>query len=218
MVVTRQKKFKDILKNFENVEKIFIVGCGECAEIARTGGETEVKKMKDDLEKSGKKITGFSIPEAPCFDTQVRRLVRQHKTEISSSEAILVLACGLGVQNLKQNTNDKFIIPGCDTLFIGAVSKDGKNFSQYCSACGECILDITDGYCPLTRCPKGMLNGPCGGVYNGKCEVDREKDCVWTLIYENLKSKRKVKELKKIQLPKDYSKNVNPQFRSLKEG
>ncbi len=215
MIVTKQKDIKSIENNLKDVERVFIVGCGECATVAHTGGEKEVEAMKVYLEGSGKKVVGTAIPESPCFELQVIRLIRENKEQLSLAEAVLVMACGLAVQNFKKFLEDKIILPACDTLFMGSISKNGRDFSQYCSACGQCVLDKTDAYCPITRCPKGMLNGPCGGVHDGKCEVDRSKDCVWTLIYKSLLKKDNVEKMKDIQPPRDYSVNVFPKTYSL---
>jgi hypothetical protein len=92
---------------------------------------------------------------------------------------------------------------------MGVMDAQG-NFFERCSACGECVLDITGGICPITLCPKGLLNGPCGGMDKGKCEVDKEKDCAWVLIYKELEKRKKLAELKKIQPPKDFKKATKP--------
>jgi len=216
MIITKQKNIKDILESLKDKKKVFIIGCGECATVANTGGEKEVKLMADELENQGKEVVATSIPDSPCFELQISRLIRENKDKITKSDALLIMACGLGVQNFKKLLEDKSVLPGCDTLCIGTVSKNGRDFFQYCSSCGNCVLDTTDAYCPITRCPKGMLNGPCGGVHDGKCEVDRSKDCVWVLIHKSLSKDKNTKKLKEFKSPRDYSINTNPQYYSSK--
>lgn len=210
MIITKKKEFKDILKRLANENKIFIVGCGECSATCRTGGEKDVVKAKELLEKEGKTVTGWVVPESPCVSSQVKIAMVKNKKAIREADSILVLACGLGIQSVRENDREKKIVhTGCDTLFMGAIDKDGK-FTEMCSACGDCILEETGGICSVTRCPKGLLDGPCGGTDKGKCEVDKDRDCVWTLIYNALKEKKRLHLLKDIHLPKDYSKMSKP--------
>ena len=210
MIISKQKEYKDILRFLSGDKKIFIVGCGECSTTCQAGGEPEVLKMKEALEKDDKVITGWVIPKAPCVASQIKISLAKNKKALTEADSILVLTCGLGVQSVKENDRlEKIVHPGCDTLFMGATNKDGV-FLENCSACGECILELTGGICPITRCPKGMLNGPCGGTDKGKCEVDKDRDCVWTLIYKELKKTNRLYLLKEIQPPKDYSKTGKP--------
>ena len=210
MVITKQKKFELILEILKEYQKIFLVGCGECATTCKTGGEDEILDTKSRLESAGKTITGFIIPDAPCIAAQAKVALAKSREALKNTEAILVMACGLGVQSIKNNDRtDLVVLPGCDTIFIGAVDSVGE-FQELCSSCGECLLDLTGGICPVTRCPKGLLNGPCGGMDKGKCEVDKDQDCAWVLIYEELKKRGKLHLLRRIQKPKDYAKTRKP--------
>ena len=126
------------------------------------------------------------------------------------------MACGLGIQSVKANLRDKKEVhTGCDTLFIATLDKTGNFLFEKCSACGDCVLDLTACICPVTRCPKSLLNGPCGGSSHGKCEVDKDKDCVWILIYNELKEKGKLDNMKKIQKAKDYSNSIKPRLKAI---
>lgn len=210
MIITKQKDKSDILKYLEGDNKIFIVGCGECATVCKTGGEKEVNEMKKFLESRGKTVTGFCLPDAPCIASQARSAIGKNKKAIREADALLIMACGLAIQSVKENlTEDKTLHITNDTLFIGEVDKSGV-FLERCSACGDCILEITGGICPVTRCPKGLINGPCGGVNKHKCEVDENLDCAWVLIYEDLKKKGKLHLLKHYNPPKDHSKMLKP--------
>ena len=215
MIITKQKEIKEILKYLGDEKKIFLIGCGECSTTCKTGGEEDIKRVKALLEKEGKVVTGYCIPNAPCVAAQVKLELAKNRKVIEASDAILVLACGLGIQSVAENLRiDKKIHVGCDTLFMGAI--DGKGaFQERCSACGECILDLTGIICPVTRCAKGLLNGPCGGQDKGKCEVDKTRDCAWILIYNELKKQGKLNLLKEKRPPKDYSKSSKPRQLSL---
>ena len=210
MIITKQKILSDILKYLENENKIFLIGCGECSATCKTGGEEDVKKLKTLLEKEGKTVTGYCIPEAPCIAAKVKLELAKNRKLIESSDAILVLACGLGIQSVKENLRvDKKVHVGCDTLFMGAIDSNGL-FLEKCSACGDCVLELTGLICPITRCPKSLLKGPCGGQDKGKCEVDKTKDCTWILIYNELKKQNKLSLLKEKVKLKDYSKSTKP--------
>lgn len=210
MIITEQKPIAEIIDSLKGYTKIFLVGCGECSTTCKTGGEPEVMKMKQLLEEQGKIVTGWAIPNAPCIAAQIKTAFAKNMQALKESEAILVLACGLGVQSVKENQRFGLVAcPACDTLF-GAVMDAQGNFYEKCTMCGECVLAVTGGICPVTLCPKGLLNGPCGGVNKGKCEVDKERDCAWVLIYQELEKRKKLDDLKKIQAPKDFKKNLKP--------
>ncbi len=210
MIVTKQKSKEDLLKLLDGAHKIFIIGCGDCAATCKTGGEEEVKVAADFLKRKGKEITGTVVPDTTCVAAQAKIAFAKNKKALSASDAILVLACGSGVQCVKEYDRHKLkVLPGCDTLFAAVIDKD-SSFVQVCSSCGACILDLTEGICPVTRCPKSILNGPCGGQEKGKCEVDKDKDCVWILIYKRLKEKGRLEELKRRIPAKDYRQSGHP--------
>ena len=210
MIISEQKPKEEVLEFLGPYKKIFLVGCGECATTCKTGGEPELAKMKAMLEENGKTVVGTCIPSAPCVAAQIKTELAKNMKVLREAEAILVLACGLGTQSVKDNDRlGLAVLPALNTLF-GAVVDGQGNFLEKCSLCGECVLDETAGVCPITICSKGLLNGPCGGMNKGKCEVDKDKDCAWVLIYQGLEKKNKLADLKKIQGPKDYKKNTRP--------
>lgn len=210
MIVSEQKTFDEILEMLRNYTKIFVVGCGDCATMCNSGGEKEAKLLLGELEKSGKTVTGFCVPDSTCVAAKLKTSLAKHLGDLKRSEAVVVLSCGLGVQSVKDN--DRFglaVVPGCDTT--SAAVSDGKgNFIEKCAMCGQCVLDRTFGICPVTLCPKGLLNGPCGGMKNGYCEVDREQECAWAMIYNEARKKNDLGALKKVQEPKNYKKAVKP--------
>ena len=199
-------------------EKIFIVGCGNCAEKCRSGGEEQAREMKARLEREGVEVTGHgatSSGSSLCKLSMARKLFTEdHKVETEAADSILVLACGQGIHTVIDAINGGKVHPGCDTIFGGETVSDDY-ITEYCSLCGECIVEYTGGLCPLTLCAKGLLNGPCGGAKEGKCEVDRERDCGWQLIYERLKSIGKLELLYRYHEPKNYAKWNKPRSLTL---
>lgn len=210
MIITEQKPLEEILDSLKGRNKIFIIGCGECSTTCKTGGEKEVLAMKEILEKNGKTVVGSVIPKAPCIASQIKTEFAKNRKALTEAEAILSLSCGLGSQSIKDNNRmEQVVIPGNNTICMGLMDAQG-NFQEKCSACGECLLALTGGICPVTLCPKGLLNGPCGGMDKGKCEVDKERDCAWVLIYKELEKNNKLEDFRKIQAPKDYKKTIRP--------
>jgi len=210
MIITEQKALAEIIDSLKGYSKIFLVGCGECATTCKTGGKEELEKIRQELEKNGKTVVGSIIPDAPCVASQTKTEFAKNMKPLREAEAILVFACGLGVQSVKDNDRlEHPALPGCNTLF-GAVVDGQGNFFEKCSLCGECVLATTGGICPVTLCAKGLLNGPCGGQDKGKCEVDKDQDCAWVLIYKELQKKGKSREFKKIHAPRDFKKSQRP--------
>jgi len=205
MIITRQKELNSLLESIgEN--PVFIVGCSECATLCHTGGEDEVLAMKTYLGEKNIVVTGWVVLDPACHLQNDKRLLRKYSTELTQAKKILVLACGNGVQTVSEIIEDADIISGTDTLFLGEI-KHANEFEKRCIMCGECIQDEFGGLCPVSRCPKSMLNGPCGGSIDGKCEVNSNMDCVWDLIYKSLKEKDQLYLLKEIRVPKDWSKS-----------
>jgi len=210
MIITEPKPFTSIIDSLKSYSRIFLVGCGECATTCKTGGEPEILKMKQDLEAQGKTVVGFCIPSAPCLAAKLKSELAKNLPALRQAEAVLVLSCGLGVQSFKDNDRlNLAVFPACNTIF-GAVMDAKGDFYEKCSLCGECVLDLTGGICPVTLCAKGLLNGPCGGMNKGKCEVDKDRDCAWVLIYKELEKKNKLASLKEIRAPKDFKKSAKP--------
>jgi ferredoxin len=210
MIITEQKPIAEIIESLKGYNKVFLIGCGECATTCKSGGEVEIAGMKKLLEEQGKEVVGSCIPKAPCVSSQIKTELAKNIKVLRQAEAVLVLACGLGVQSIKDNDRIGLtVLPASNTEF-GAVMDAQGNFLEKCSMCGECVLEFTGGICPITLCSKGLLNGPCGGMNKGKCEVDKERDCAWVLIYKELEKKKKIDGLRKIREPKDFKKTVKP--------
>jgi len=205
MIITKQKELNDLLNRLGN-GPVFIVGCSECATVCHTGGEKEVLAMKDILEKKNIHVVGWIVLDPACNLNNDKRLLKSYMKELDKADKVLVLACGSGIQTLSEIL-DKDVVAGTDTLFLGEI-KRANEFEKRCAACGVCEQDFFEGFCPISRCPKSMLNGPCGGSVNGKCEVNQDMDCVWSKIFDRLKNKRRLNKLKEIVEPKDWSNSV----------
>lgn len=206
-IITKPKPWEKIKQALEKEQKIYLIGCGGCATLAKTGGKLEVLNMKKELESIGKIITGWMIIPQVC-DILTCEYLREKQRDINKTDSLLVLACGAGVQRVVQYL-DKPVHPALDSLFFAQGMELGK-FEEVCQQCGDCVLEETAGICPFTRCAKGLLNGPCGGAKEKKCEVDREKDCAWLLIYERLKLLNQLEKIKQFQGPKNYSLLLRP--------
>jgi hypothetical protein len=168
--------------------------------------------MKEQLQSQGKLVTGSVVIPVAC-DDMTAALVQENNSSIQSSQAILVMACALGVHRMSRDVINKPVIPALDTLFIGMDDGQGL-FHEVCAQCGQCVLGEMADICPITACHKGLLNGPCGGTNNGKCEVNKERDCAWTLIYNRLKDQNRLDTMRKYQPPKNYQ--VVPRPRAIK--
>jgi ferredoxin len=205
MIITKQKNLECLLDLIKK-DPIFIVGCSECATLCNTGGEKEVLEMEKILGEKKIDVTGWVVLDPACHLQNDKRLLRKHKASLNKAKKILVLACGNGVQTVSDAVEDIDVISGTDTLFLGEIKRLG-DFEKKCELCGDCIQNLFGGFCPISRCPKSMLNGPCGGSVDGKCEIDKNIDCVWDLIIKYYKKNGELKDLKKISEPKDWSKS-----------
>ena len=205
--ITKQKTPADIEKLLEKDLKVFLVGCGTCATMCRTGGKAEVLEMARKLADLGKTVTGLVVIPTVC-DSLDQQALAENAKAIEEADCILVMACAYGVQALAIYT-DKPVYPALETLFMGQEMSPGV-FSEVCVQCGECVLAWTGGICPLTACPKGLLNGACGGAKSGKCEVSAAKDCAWEVIYERLRKQGKLDNLRKRRSPRNFAAGLKP--------
>jgi len=207
MHATIQKPLEEIIGQLGEGQKVFVVGCGNCAAKCKSGGDAEAEAMQARLEAKGVHVTGWGVPPdggSLCKLATAQKLLNvDHKDAAAEADAFLVLACGQGVHTVIDATEGAVVHPGCDTIFGGETVTDDF-ITEYCSLCGECIVEQTGGLCPLTLCAKGLLNGPCGGAKDGKCEISKDRDCGWHLIYERLKALGKLELLRKYQPPKNY--------------
>jgi hypothetical protein len=204
MIVTTQKPLDEILDYISPYTNVLIIGCDGCTQPPR--GLREAKTLSQLLELAGrlknKKFNFKTITTAKQCDYYLTALAL--KPQMEGVDAVLSLACGIGVQTLAGLFPEIPVFPAQNTHFMGAEEREENILEVRCAGCGECVLALTGGICPVARCAKGLLNGPCGGSENGKCEVDPERDCAWALIYEQLKRQGKLDYLDEIRPPKDY--------------
>ncbi|MFH1137335.1 MAG: methylenetetrahydrofolate reductase C-terminal domain-containing protein [Pseudomonadota bacterium] len=222
MIGTVQKPFSEILEALQSYAALTVVGCDGCAKACKTGGTEETNAMAERLRAAGKTIVLAVTPERTCYFGKTLAALEPHFEEIGQSDAILVLGCGGAVQITRQVLEDNGIgLPvkvGLDSVGHMDTVVMGRLALEQCQECGECILNETGGVCPVTKCAKSLLNGPCGGAENGKCEVDRERDCAWILIHERMARLGELDKLRRFIEPKDYSRMAKPRTLHIDEG
>ncbi len=197
----------------KDYRSLLIVGCDECASVVQVGGERQAETLKMLLEMA-RKLKGDELKAESLSITRQcdKGIVFSSLHQIIDKyEAILCLGCGAGVQTVADIFPDKIVLPATDTKFIGMHDREKSEFHEMCSACGECILHETGGICPITRCAKGLLNGPCGGQAGGKCEVGGwKRDCAWVQIYNRLKARGRLDLFRKFRPPRDFRISEHP--------
>jgi len=205
--ITQQKSEEEILRLLEELGRVFIIGCGTCVTLTHTGGEPEVEAMKERLSDKGKLITGGVVLPVGC-DNLTGDALSKYGQQIAQADVLFIMTCAFGVQTVARQLK-KLVVPALDTLFIGKETALGQ-FDEICLQCGACILGETGGICPVTSCHKGLVNGPCGGTNNGKCEIDSAKDCAWTLIYNRLKDLGTLDAMRRFQQPRNHQGEPKP--------
>jgi ferredoxin len=206
--ITAQKPLEEIMKYLEKCQWVHIIGCGTCATLCHTGGKTEVVEMKERLEASGKKVTGWMVIPTAC-DELTRDALRENARAVDAADCILAMTCATGVQTIALHLKKaKPVYPGLNTLFLGTEDRPG-HFIEACMQCGSCVLGRTAAICPLVRCAKSLLNGPCGGSAEGKCEVSNDIPCAWQLIYDRLAEMGRLDEMDEIEPVKDWSSSAS---------
>lgn len=201
ITITEQKPIEEILKSLKKSRSVYIIGCGACATMLHTGGKSEVLAMKEQLEEAGKKVTGWMVIPTAC-DQLTEVALTETAEAIQAADSILVMSCAFGVQTVGFYAALP-VFPALNTLFVGKEEGPG-HFIDVCMQCGNCVLASTAGICPLVRCSKSLLNGPCGGSVEGKCEVDSNIPCAWQTIYDRLANQGRLTELDEIEPIKDW--------------
>ena len=221
MHATIQKPIEEIVSFIKPGEKVFVVGCNNCAWKCHSGGEPETKEMAERLRRKGVEIAAHACTDSGvslCKLAIVKKMLNEtFKDETEKADSFLILACGQGIHTVMDATDGGAVHPGCDTIFGGETVTDDF-ITEYCSLCGECIVEHTGGLCPVTLCAKSLLNGPCGGAIDGKCEVDRDQDCGWQLIYDRLLELGRLEDMAAYIAPKNNSKWSHPRSLSMSEG
>ncbi len=201
ITITRQKPLEEVVQSLNRCHTVYLIGCGTCATMLHTGGKSEVLEMKQQLEAAGKEVTGWMVIPTAC-DTLTREALAEKAVDIEATDCILVMSCAFGVQTVSLYS-DKAVYPALNTLFIGKEESPGY-FTEVCAQCGSCVLAQTASICPLVRCAKSLLNGPCGGSVEGKCEIDPDIPCAWQLIIDRLAALGQLDKLEEIEPPRDW--------------
>src|SRR6056297_3437784 len=206
MIVADKKPVEEIIEYVKDCKKILVLGCNECVTVCEAGGKKEVGILASTLRMY------FANQDSEDVTVDERTLERQCDHEYLEEirdiadeyDAIVSLACGVGVQFTAEKYHSIPVYPGVNTCFLGVTEQRGL-WTERCQACGHCILAYTGGICPVARCAKRLLNGPCGGSSNGKCEVNPELDCAWQLIIDRLKALGRLEDYEKLLEIKDWS-------------
>jgi len=216
MIVVKQKELDWILERVRSFRQVIALGCGSCAAVCFGGGEREVEELCCSLQ--------LALQESDA-ETEFEGLTSKRVCDweflepiadaLRSADVILSLACGAGSNLLAEKFEDVPVLPAVDTVFLGTnVAPDA--WQEMCASCGQCVIDRTFGFCPVARCAKSLLNGPCGGSSNGKCEISDDVECIWAKIVERAKSFGRLDDLLEVVPPKDWSTDHDGGQRSLK--
>jgi ferredoxin len=205
VIIAEQKPLEEIRMLVGSAVNILIVGCGTCVTVCFAGGEKEAGilaaslRMASKLDEKHKEISHVTVQRQCEWE-----FIDPIRSQVEKADLILSLGCGIGVQALAERFPNALVVPGLNTTFMGLPVEQGV-WEERCIACGECILGLTGGICPITRCAKQLLNGPCGGSQNGKCEINPEIPCAWQMIYDKLKAQGRLHLMMEILPPKDWS-------------
>jgi ferredoxin len=204
MIVAEQKPLEEIKALVGEAGKVLVVGCGTCVTVCFAGGAREAAivsaslRMSTKLDGQGKAVGDVTV-QRQCEWEYLDEIADQ----VREADVVLSLGCGIGVQALAERYPEAIVVPGLNTDFLGLPLEQGV-WAERCAACGNCILGLTGGICPIARCSKQLLNGPCGGSSKGKCEVNPDIDCAWQLIYDKLNAQGRLHLLMDITPPKDW--------------
>lgn len=205
MIVGSQKPIEEIIATTCDYKRLLVIGCGACVTVCFAGGERETEALASGLRLAMKQKKIKSEIEVEMNVRQCEwEFIEPLADRVEAADAVLSTACGVGVQFLAERFPEKRILPALNTSFMGGPMEQGV-WLENCGGCGNCILGSTGGICPIARCAKTMLNGPCGGSQNGKCEVSKDIDCAWQLIYDRLKSQGLLQLMTDYTPPKDWT-------------
>ncbi len=211
MIVGERKPFEEIKEAIQGYKKVLVLGCGTCVAVCMAGGEKEVELLASEL-RMANRLDGkdIKIKEATiqrqCDAEYIEPVIEMAR----ECDAVLSMACGAGVQFVADMVEPIPVIPALNTRFIGVTQAEGV-WSERCRACGNCVLGDYGGICPMTMCPKSLVNGPCGGSKDGKCETSSERDCAWILIYDRLRKQNKLDTIRDMPTKlKNYRTQTHP--------
>jgi len=214
MIGTIGKPIDEVMSCLKDKDDLIVVGCGGCAKAIHSGGDVEVARMVEELGRRGKRVLAFGVPERTCYIQHTRAFLEPMRDQVAECGALVVMGCGGAVQIVRQTTEEFGLVKpvvsalNCSGHFDTVVP--GHEFVEQCLECGDCVLNRTGAVCPVTKCAKGLLNGPCGGARDGRCEVNPARECAWVQIYNRLEALGELDLLSEYQPPKDYSRMTRP--------
>jgi len=210
MIVAERKPLEEIEEKVKGFKKLLVLGCGTCVSVCHAGGEKEVELLASQMRMASQmRGEGVEIIEATVQRQCDREYVEPIIEQARECDAVLSMACGAGVQFVADMLEPMTVLAALNTRFIGVNLAEGM-WSEKCRACGNCLLSDYAGICPMTMCAKSLVNGPCGGYKDGKCETSKERDCAWIMIYNRLSKQGKLDAMKDISQDKDYSAQSHP--------
>ena len=205
MIVADKKPIEEIIDIVKDFRRLLVLGCNECVTVCEAGGKKEVGILASTLRMYFMSQGHEARVDEVTLERQCdHEYLEEIRNVIDQYDAVVSLACGVGVQFMAEKYHDTPVYPGVNTCFLGATEQRGI-WTERCQACGQCILAYTGGICPVSRCAKRLLNGPCGGSTNGKCEISKDVDCAWQLIVNRLKALGRLDDYEKIASLKDWS-------------
>lgn len=213
MIITTKKPIEEVMGMVGDAKTVAVIGCGSCATGCQTGGEAQVAEMVKLLEDAGKAVVHTVIPDYCCMNMTVK--IKMKPINAAKPDCIICMSCGDGVQTVAKNVPGIPVYPSNNTMFLGEAVRFGK-WEEACHFCGDCLLGQTGGICPITQCAKSLVNGPCGGQKNGKCEVNPNNDCAWIKIYKRLSEIGQLDKLTVSRPDKDYKDVAYPRTINLR--
>ena len=215
MIVAQRKNIPELLSILDNHRKVLLLGCGTCVTVCLAGGQREVSIIASALRMAAKlKDRAIEVEELTIERQCENEFIKDLVPAVERCDAIVSFACGAGVQALAERFTGKPVYGGLDTAFIGILEERGV-WAEKCAACGACVLYQYGGICPVTRCAKHMLNGPCSGSREDRCEVNADRPCAWQLIYKRLKEIGQLDRLKEIKKPKNWRPSLSGGCRTI---
>ena len=214
MIITQKKPIEEVMSFVGNAKTVALVGCGSCATACQTGGEAQIAELTKILEAAGKKVVATTICDYCCMNLGVKGKMKA--INAANPDCVICMSCGDGVQCVAKNAGNKPVYPSNNTMYLGEAVRFGV-WEESCRFCGDCVLGKTGGICPITQCAKSLMNGPCGGQKNGKCEVNPENECAWIAIYNRMVALGQVDKLGQTRNDKGYADVAYPRHINLRE-
>jgi len=204
MIVADRKPIREILEMIKDSSKILIVGCKGCVTVCNAGGTKEVGILASTLKIARKKEgKPLEVDEMTLERQCDPEYIQQVKEKVKDYDAVISMACGVGPQFLSEAYPEQRFFPAVNTTFFGGAVQHGI-WAERCAGCGTCIIHHFDGMCPIARCSKSLLNGPCGGSAKGKCEISKEVDCIWDMIVQKKMEQDRLQDLVTRKPVKDW--------------